>query len=186
MKNRTLVSCLRQFNPELPVSIKAHLASGCTEKGYGSGEYEGFSFSQDYTISWDDGYLSASEYAGYSVGDVIKVLLEKKLSEVGNMDFDLRPGELMNGYTDYETTWEDGEPDELPEDSDLYNLMEFGDTDYEWFNASYIEFDVYYKNQDGEDETISFVLNDDEVDEDADPLDTQKKKAVKKKAVKKY
>ena len=168
MKNRTLVTCLRQFNPELIVSIKAHLVSGCEEKGHGYGEYEGFSFSQDYTTSWNDGHLSASEYAGYTVSDVIKVLLEKKLSEIGHEDFDLRPGELMNGYTDYETTWEDGEPEELPEDSHLYNIMEFGDTDYEWQDASFIEFDVYYKNQDGNDETISFILNDDEVDEDPD------------------
>lgn len=186
MKNRTLVTCLRQFNPELPVSIKAELEYGCEEKGYGSGEYEGYAFSQDYTISWNLGHLSVSEYDGYTVGDVIKVLLEKKLSDIGNDDFNLRLGELMDGYTDYETTWEDGEPEELPEDSDLYNMMEHGDTDYIWSNPAYIEFEVYYKNQEGEDETISFVLNEDEVDKKPDPLDEKNKKAApKKKAAKK-
>jgi len=29
MKNRTLVTKLRQFNPELKVSIKAYLQHGC-------------------------------------------------------------------------------------------------------------------------------------------------------------
>ena len=71
MKNRTLVTCLRQFNPELIVSMRAELVSGCEEKGHGSGEYEGYEFSQDYTVSWNDGHLSASEYDGYTVGDVI-------------------------------------------------------------------------------------------------------------------
>lgn len=186
MKNRTLVTCLRQFNPELIVSMRAELVSGCEEKGHGSGEYEGYEFSQDYTVSWNDGHLSASEYDGYTVGDVIKVLLEKKLSEIGNDDFNLRPGELMNGYTDYETTWEDGEPEELPEDDELYNMMEHGESEYEWFGAAYIDIEVHYKNQDGEDETITFVLNDDEVDKKPDPLDeTKKKVAPKKKAAKK-
>lgn len=178
MKNRTLITCLRQFNPELIVSIKAHLQSGCEEKGSGSGEWQGFNFSQDYTISWDDGYLVASEYEGYKVADVIEVLQEKTLSEISNQEFNLRPGELRNGYTDYDTTWEDSEPDELPEDSELYNIMNFGDTEYEWFNASYIEFEVYYKNQDGEDDTILFVLNEDESDEEPDTIS---KKRVSKK-----
>jgi hypothetical protein len=186
MKNRTLVTCLRQFNPELIVSIRAELESGCEERGHGSGDYEGHEFSQDYTVSWNDGHLSASEYDGYTVGDVIKVLLEKTLSEIGNDDFNLRPGELMNGYTEYDTTWEDEEPEDLPEDDELYHMMEHGESEYEWFNARYIEFEVHYKNQEGEDEAISFVLNEDEVDKKPDPLDEKNKKvAPKKKAAKK-
>ncbi len=186
MKNRTLVTCLRQFNPELLVSIKAELVYGCEEKGYGSGEHDGCEFSQEYVTSWNDGYLSAEPYDGYTVGKVIEVLLEKPLSKIGNEDFDLRPGELRNGNAEYETTWEDCEPEDMPEDSDLYWKMDIGDTEYIWENASYLEFEVHYKNQDGEDETISFVLNDDEVDKKPDPLDeTKKKVAPKKKATKK-
>lgn len=185
MKNRTLVTCLRQFNPELIVSIRAELQNGCEEIGNGRGEYEGNSFSQDYTISWNHGHLIAGEYSGYTVADVIKVLLEKPLSKIGHEDFNLRLGELTDGYTEYETTWEAGTPEELPEDSDLYRMMEHGEAHYEWFNAAYVEFEVHYKNQEGEAETVSFVLNEDEIDKKSDSLDKTIKKAVpKKKALK--
>ena len=186
MKNRSLVTCLRQFNPKLKVSIKATLQYGCYEKGSGGGEYEGYSFSQDYTTGWNDGYLEAKEYDGYTVEDVIRVLLEKPLSKIGDKDFALNLGELSNGNTDYETTWDDGEPEDLPEDSELYWKMDIGDAEYEWSGAEYIEFEVHYVEQDGSDNYLSFVLSEDEVDRKPDPLDEKKNKpAPKKKAAKK-
>ena len=112
MKNRSLVTALRQFNPELTISLKANLQNGCEEVGYGSGEYEGLSFSQDYTIGWNDGYLSCDSWDGYTVGDLIDVLLNKTLSKISEEDFNLRPGELRNGYSDYTTTWDDEQPEE--------------------------------------------------------------------------
>lgn len=188
MKNRTLVTALRQFNPDLKISIKAHLQNGCEEVGYGSGEYEGLGFSQDYTIGWNDGYLSADLWDGYTVQDIIDVLLEKTLSKIGDSDFSLRPGELMNGNPEYTTSWNDEEPeeDDMPEDSELYNIMEIGDANYEWQNAHTMEIDVHYIDQYGDDATISFVLDSDETDRKPDPLAVKEtKKAVKKKAAKK-
>ena len=196
MKNRTLITRLRQFNPDLKVKITANLQYGCNEVGYGSGEYEGFGFSQDYTIGWNDGSLSADIWDGYTVEDVINVLKEKVLSKISDDDFGLRPGELRNGNPEYTTTWDDEQPDEddMPEDSELYNIMEIGDCDYEWANASSLEIEVYYTDNYGDDNTISFTLDADESDRKSDPLDpiakksTPKKTAVKKaakKAVKK-
>lgn len=187
MKNRSLVTALRQFNPELKIGLKAHLQYGCEEVGYGSGEYEGLSFSQDYTIGWDDGYLSVDKWDGYTVQDLIDVLLEKTLSKISDADFGLRPGELRNGNADYTTTWDDEQPeeDDMPEDSELYNIMEIGDTEYKWQGAHTIEIEVYYKDQEGEDSSISFVLSDDEVDRKPDPMDKVKKPAPKKAAKKK-
>lgn len=88
--------------------------------------YEGFSCSQEYTTEWNEGYLKAS---GFTIGGVIYVLK-------------LRPGELMNGNSEYDTTWEDKEPDELPEDRDLYISMNIGNVEYEWHGASSIEFEL--------------------------------------------
>ena len=186
MKNRTLVTKLRQFNPDLKVGIKAYLQYGCEEKGYGSGEYDGYSYSQDYTIGWNDGELEAEPYDWITVGDVIDVLLQKTLSKIGHEDFRLRPGSLMNGNPEYSTTWDDGEPEDLPDDSDLYNDMEIGDSSYEWQGASSIDIEVYYVDDSGEDSSISFTLNEDEADRKPDPLEEKKNKpkAVKKAAKK--
>jgi hypothetical protein len=63
--------------------------------------------------------------------------------------------------------------------------MEIGDTEYKWQSAHTIEIEVYYKDQEGEDSSISFVLTDDEVDRKPDPMDAVKKSAVKKAAKKK-
>ena len=182
MKNRTLVTALRQFNPELKINLKAHLQNGCEEVGYGSGEYEGFGFSQDYTIGWNDGYLSADRWDGYSVGDLIDVLLEKTLSKISDDDFGLRPGELRNGYSEYTTAWDDEKPeeDDMPDDSELYNIMEIGDADYKFQNPSSLEIEVYYTDQFGDESSISFVLDNDETDRKPDPLDPNKKPVVKK------
>jgi hypothetical protein len=188
MKNRSLVTALRQFNPELKVGLKAHLQYGCEEEGYGSGEYEGLAFSQDYSIGWDDGYLSADTWDGYTVQDLIDVLLEKVLSKIGDSDFSLRPGELRNGNPEYTTTWDDEEPEEdnMPDDSELYNIMEIGDANYKWQGAHTIEVEVYYNDQDGEESSISFSLSDDESDRKPDPMAVKEtKKPAKKKAAKK-
>lgn len=186
MKNRTLVTRLRQFNPELKVSIKAYLQYGCTERGGGSAEYQGYGLYQEFTTEWNDGYLEINHWDGYTVQQVINVLLEKPLSKIGSDDFNLDLGELRNGNPEYVTTWEDGEPEEMPSDSELYYLLELGGSEYEWLGASSIEFEVFYEDDFGEDSSISFQLGEDEVDRKPDPLDEKKKKvAPKKKAAKK-
>ena len=187
MKNRSLVTALRQFNPNLTISLKAHLQYGCEEVGYGSGEYDGFGFSQDYTIGWNDGYLSADKWDGYKVQDLIDVLLEKTLSKISDADFGLRPGELRNGNPEYTTTWDDDKPEEdvMPEDDELYNIMEIGDTDYKFQGPYALEIEVYYNDQDGEESSISFSLTEDESDRKPDPMDETKKKTPLKKAAKK-
>jgi hypothetical protein len=49
-----------------------------------------------------------------------------------------------------------------------------------------LEIEVYYNDQDGEESSISFVLNNDEVDRKPDPLAVKEtKKPAKKKAAKK-
>lgn len=188
MKNRTLITALRQFNPELKISLKAHLQNGCEESGYGTGEYEGLPFSQDYTIGWNDGYLSVDEWDGYTVQDLIDVLSEKTLSKIGDADFSLRLGELRNGNPEYTTSWDDEEPeaDDMPEDSELYNIMEIGDANYSWQNAHTLEVEVYFNGQDGDEASITYTLTEDESDRKADPLaPVVKKAAPKKKATKK-
>jgi hypothetical protein len=184
MKNRTLITKLRQFNPELKVKITAYLQYGCNENGYGSGEYEGFEFSQDYTIRWNDGSIEADKWDGYSVGNVIEVLKEKVLSEISDDDFSLRPGELSNGDPEYKTTWDDEKPeeDDMPDDSNLYNIMDIGDANYEWKGASSLDIEVYYSGDDSDedDETIMFSLTTDEIDSNPDPIDVIKPVAKKK------
>ena len=164
MKNRSLVTALRQFSPELNIRLKAQLQYGCTEVGYGSGEYSGLDFSQEYSIEWEEGYLFRE---GYTVKNLIDVLTKKILSKISNADFNLKPGELKNGNeTKYKTTWKNGKPSkiELPDDSHLHHIMNFGDSEYKWKFAKYIEIEVIYLDQTGEELSIFFVLNDDEVD----------------------
>ena len=188
MKNRTLITKLRQFNPELNVKITSFLQYGCNEVGYGSGEYEGFDFSQDYTIGWNDGFLTSDKWDGITVGDVINVLKEKVLSKISDDDFSLRPGELRNGNPEYTTTWDDEQPekDDMPDDSELYNVMEIDDSNYEWANPSTLQFEVIYIDPDGDESTISYTLEEDETDRKPDPLDpVVKKTSPKKTAVKK-
>lgn len=165
MKRKTILIELGVYAPETRVRIKSYLQSGCTEKGFGTGEYEGCSYRQEYTTEWNDGYLKASEFDGFTISDVIEVLKHKTLSEIGNDDFRLRPGELMDGYSEYETTWENQEPEEFPEDRDLFLSMSIGNCEYEWFGASAIEFELI-DNENGELNGTTFVLEDDEIKED--------------------
>lgn len=138
---------------------------GVIEKGYGSGEYEGLRFSQDYKTEWNDGYLEIDQYGGITLEDVIEVLSEKMLSEIGNEDFNLRLGELSTGYSEYETKWEDQEPHELPDDSELYMMMDIAESEYEWGAAKILEFEVWIS----EDDSVSFSLTEDE-DDDVTPV----------------
>lgn len=52
----------------------------------------------------------------------------------------------------------------LPDDAHLHHIMNFGDSEYKWQSAKYIEIEVIYLDQTGEELSIFFVLNDDEVD----------------------
>jgi hypothetical protein len=176
MKNRTLVTALRQFNPGFLVLITAKLKRGCIEKGFGTGRYEGFLYSQEYTVSWNEGHLCSTEDDGYNVARVIKILLEKPLSKISQLEFDLKPGELGDGNTDYETTWEDEKPTEVPGDDILYRKMEFGEIEYEWIDAKYIEFEVLWVNNEGVEETEFFSLTQDEEDDQPDPVNEAKNK----------
>jgi hypothetical protein len=160
MKNRKLINALKQFDNKLQVSMTAVLKHGCEEVGTGFGEWQGKSFTQDYAIQWNDGELVCDESEGYTVGDVIGVLSEKDITELSHNDFKLRPGELKNGYSEYTTKWDDGEPDEEFEDSQLYSIMELGDSEYRWNWPSYLEIYVHYIDEELEGCTIGFLLKD--------------------------
>ncbi len=164
MKNALLLSELSKFDKSLSVSIKAHIQYGVIEKGYGRGDFQGFSFSQDYKTEWNDGYLEINQYDGITLEDVMDVLSSKTLSEISNEDFNLRLGELSTGYSEYETKWENEAPQDVPEDSELYMLMDIAESEYEWFGAKIIELDVWIT----EDESVSFSLTDDQ-DDDGEP-----------------
>jgi hypothetical protein len=159
-----LLSELSKFDKSLSVSIKAHIQYGVIEKGYGRGDFQGFSFSQDYKTEWNDGYLEINQYDGITLEDVMDVLSSKMLSEISNEDFNLRLGELSTGYSEYETKWENEAPQDVPEDSELYMLMDIAESEYEWFGAKIIELDVWIT----EDESVSFSLTDDQ-DDDGEP-----------------
>jgi hypothetical protein len=164
MKNALLLSELSKFDKSLSVSIKAHIQYGVIEKGYGRGDFKGFSFSQDYKTEWNDGYLEINQYYGITLEDVMDVLSSKTLSEISNEDFNLRLGELSTGYSEYETKWENEAPQDVPEDSELYMLMDIAESEYEWFGAKIIELEVWIT----EDESVSFSLTDDQ-DDDGEP-----------------
>jgi hypothetical protein len=163
MKNKTILIELSKYNSETKVTIKSYLQSGCTEKGYGRGVYEGCSYTQEYTTEWNDGYLKGSEFDGYKISDVFEVLKNKTLSEIGNDEFRLRSGELMNGYSEFDTSWENQVPEELPEDRDLYFNMSIVNSEYEWSGASAIEFE-FIDNKNNEVNYITLVLEDDEIE----------------------
>lgn len=161
MKNATLISELAEFDKNSSVSIKAHMQYGVIERGYGSGDYEGLRFSQDYKTEWNDGYLELDQYGGITLEDLIQVLSKKTLSEIGNEDFNLRLGDLSTGYSEYETKWEGDEPQDIPDDSELYMMMDIAESEYEWGAAKILEFEVWKS----EDDSVSFSLTEDEVDE---------------------
>lgn len=183
MKNRSTIKYLRQFNPDLKVTMKAQLQYGCEEKGHGYGEYEGQEFEQNYTIGWNDGFLEAGPWDGITVSDVIAVLEKKVLSKINYKDFRLGLGNLESGYSTYKTKWDGRKPKETPDDSELYNIMDIGDVDYIWQGPSSIEFDIHYIDQDGEDSTLFITLSEDESDNK--PEFPTKKAGIKKKAAKK-
>jgi hypothetical protein len=186
MKNRTLVEKLRQFNPNLKVSLKAFLQNGCKEIGEGSGEYEGCIFTQEYTTDWNDGYLIADISYGYTVGMLIDVLLQKTLSKISDSDFIMSTGELSNGYTKYHTTWEEEEPDGgTPSDGELYRLMDIDDADFKWQGASFLDIEIHYITYSGDSDTLSFSLSSDESDNKPDSFDKKASKIIDKEKAKK-
>jgi hypothetical protein len=162
MKNTTLISELSKYEKNSNVSIRANLQYGVIERGFGKGEYNGLEFSQDYKTEWNDGYLEVNEFGGITVEDVIDVLSSKLLSEISNTDFNLSLGELSTGYSEYETKWEGGEPDDNPDDSELYMLMDVVESEYEWEGPISIEFLIHDESI-GNDEVHEFVLSEDDM-----------------------
>ena len=160
MKNKNMVDALAQFAPTLPVSIHVRLKHGCEELGHGHGEWQGKPFSQDYKTMWNDGHLVCETDSGYTVGDVMGVLAGRTIQELSHDDIRMAPGKLMNGTTDYSTEWPDGPPEEAPEDSDLYATMEFGDSEYRWVWPALVVVSVHYNDENGEENTVDFVLAD--------------------------
>jgi hypothetical protein len=65
--------------------------------------------------------------------------------------------------------------------------MELGGSKYEWEGATAIDFEIYYMDDYGEESTISYTLNEDEVDRKPDSLEEKnnKSKAIEKSAKKK-
>jgi len=159
MKNKEIILRLSKFELDSNVSIKAYLESGCEESGNGKGVYNENGYSQQYSILWNEGYLCCGFSEGYTINDIIKVLKKRKLSEISGDDFNLRPGELMNGLdSNFETTWNEKEPEQVPNDRELYFRMSINSVSYVWESPSSIEF-VIQNGKKGERHTI--VLNDD-------------------------
>ena len=141
--NKAVVSALTKMRSNHSVLLRAHLQNGCSEKGRGSGEYEGCAFEMRYTIGWNEGYLETGEYDGYPIHDVIAVLSQYPLAKIGHDQFGLRPGQLQSGYgEEYQIDWEDDEPEDAPDGFTLHGQMDIDDCEYEWGAAASLEIEV--------------------------------------------
>lgn len=171
--NKSIIEKLSKYNPELIVSIKAILDSGAVESGYGSGTFEGFSFELKYSTQWIEGYLEANVDENITVGDIIDVLSKKPISSINSDDFDLRLGELHDGYSDIQVIWSDNEPDEIPDDEDLYSIIDIEDSNYEWDNPSSIEFSIHIIDSAGKEFTDIINWDDNEEDKNLNNIDNE-------------
>ena len=107
-------------------------------------------------MEWTEGYLETND--GITIADVIEVLRKKPLSLIDNTDFDLRLGEVRDGYNDIEVNWTNGKPDEVPDDADLYRLIDIEDSNYEWDYADSIQIEFLINTS-----TINITITEDEV-----------------------
>ena len=162
IKNGKLITALRQLSPTLTVGVLAVLRHGCEEYGQGSGEFMGFPFEQCYRTLWNDGMLVIDSSDGFTLGELTGILSNKTIRELSHEDLRLRSGSLKNGSTEYATLWKGGTPDNAPEDSDLYSLMNSTESEYRWLWPKFVEIEVHYLDETGEDCTLSFLLGDDE------------------------
>ena len=137
---RAIIAALQKIRLTHSVTVRAHLQSGATEKGHGSGEYDSQDFQMHYTLGWNEGYL---EGEGFRISDVISALSKHPLSAIGSEHFPLSPGELKDGYgEEYQIKWKDGEPEDSPDGFTLYHQMEISDCDYSWHGAASLEIEV--------------------------------------------
>ena len=161
--NKSSLEILSQYDPDMHISIKAFLDSGVVETGYGSGDYEGYPFKLKYTTEWSKGYLESFMDDSLTISVLIEILTKKPLSLIDHTDFDLRLGELREGYHDIEVNWLGKEPDDIPDDEVLYRLIDIEDSNYIWDNVSWIK--IHFENEKikGFKSSVNISINKDEI-----------------------
>ena len=161
MKNRTLITELKKFDPDTEIELQINLVNGVIEEGSGTGTWEGHGYTIEYTTDWNSGNLAGG--FGLTVGDFIETLEDNLLSEFNQDTFSAEIGMLYTGYPDYTVTWDDElteeELEDVPEDSELYHDAELDESTYNYSYPESIEITVLG------DENTTFVLDADEEDD---------------------
>ena len=135
MKNKEIVTELKKLNSEDKAKVTIICGKRCLDEvNYVTGTWEDKTYSCEASTNWRTGELYTEEM---TVEDVIKVLKNKELSNMGISDFpSLQMGEASDGSTDvYDIEWSEPlteeEEDLAPSGMDMYWDGDIDDVDYD-------------------------------------------------------
>jgi copper chaperone CopZ len=144
MPYKEIVKELKKLDPDMNVEITLDPGpKGYVEVCTVRAEYEGYGVSFDASFNYRTATLETNEM---TVEEVIKLLKKKKLDKMTDRDF---PGITNVCSTDsnspeYEDVeWDEGTPEEIQEEADLFDLYFSGDIDCDSTFNGVSSFDIY-------------------------------------------
>lgn len=146
MKNKKVVEELKKLNIEDPTKVTLVFnRKSLNEINYVNGTWEQKNYFCEASTNWRSAELFTEEF---TVGDLIKLLKKKNISELDQSDFnDLQLVEASDGSTDvYDVEWDvvltEEELEIAPSGMDMYWDGDITDSDYEFSNDSIFEFKI--------------------------------------------
>lgn len=144
MPYKEIVKELKKYDPDLSVEITLDPGpKGYIEVCNVRADYEGYGVSFSAAFNYRTATLETKEM---TVEEVIKLLKKKKLAKMTDRDF---PGITNVCSTDsnspeYEDVeWDEGTPEEIQEEADLFDLYFSGDVDCDSTFNGVSSFDIY-------------------------------------------
>lgn len=146
MKNKKVIEELKKLNIEDTTKVTLVFnRKSLNEINYVNGTWEQKNYFCEASTNWRSAELFTEEF---TVGDLIKLLKKKNISELDQSDFnDLQLVEASDGSTDvYDVEWDvvltEEELEIAPSGMDMYWDGDITDSDYEFSNDSIFEFKI--------------------------------------------
>lgn len=143
MPYKDIVKELKKLDQDQQVELVLDAGKkGLVEECQTSAEYEGYSVSFLASTNWRSSEVKTTEMY---LEDVVKLLKKKTLAKMTDRDFyGIYNEESSDGGMDFsDVEWEEGTPEEIKDEADLYDLYFEGEIDCDCKFQGLVALDIY-------------------------------------------
>lgn len=143
MPYKDIVKELKKLDQDQRVELVLDAGKkGLVEECQTNAEYEGYWVSFLASTNWRSSEVKTTEM---TLEDVVKLLKKKTLAKMTDKDFyGIYNEESSDGGMDFsEVEWQEGTPEEIQEEADLYDLYFKGDIDCDCRFQGLVALDIY-------------------------------------------